>query len=61
VRVLESGRVGEVLVEHSAGFRDLDLAAMDAIKKWLFEPARQGKNPVSVWVTLPVQFELHKE
>ena len=58
VRVLETGRVGEVMVEHSAGFRDLDLAAMDAVKKWLFEPARQGKNPVSVWVTLPVQFEL---
>jgi len=59
VRVLESGRVGEVLVEQSAGFRDLDLAAMDAVKKWLFEPAQQGKNPVSVWVLLPVKFELH--
>jgi TonB family protein len=59
VRVLENGRVGEVLVEHSAGFRDLDLAAMEAIKKWLFEPARRGKDPVSVWVMLPVKFELH--
>ena len=27
VRVLENGRVGEVLVEQSAGFRDLDFAA----------------------------------
>jgi protein TonB len=59
VRVLESGRVGEVLVEQSAGFRDLDLAAMEAVKKWLFEPARRGKDPVSVWVMLPVKFELH--
>ena len=59
VRVLETGRVGEVLVEQSAGFRDLDLAAVDAVKKWLFEPAHQGKNPVSVWVLLPVKFELH--
>jgi TonB family protein len=59
VRVLENGRVGEVLVEQSAGFRDLDLAAMEAIKKWLFEPARRGKDPVSVWVMLPVKFELH--
>jgi TonB family protein len=58
VRVLENGRVGEVLVEQSAGFRDLDFAAVDAVRKWLFEPARQGKYPVSVWVLLPVKFEL---
>jgi periplasmic protein TonB len=59
VRVLENGRVGEVLVEQSAGFRDLDLAATEAVKKWLFEPAKRGKDPVSVWVMLPVKFELH--
>jgi protein TonB len=58
VRVLENGRVGQVIVEQSAGFRDLDLAAMEAVKKWLFEPARRGKDPVSVWVMLPVKFEL---
>jgi len=59
VRVLENGRVGEVQVEQSAGFRDLDLAAIEAVKKWLFEPARRGKDAVSVWVILPVKFELH--
>jgi len=59
VRVLENGRVGDVLVEQSAGFRDLDTAAVDAVKKWLFEPARRGKDSVSVWVLLPVKFELH--
>jgi periplasmic protein TonB len=59
VRVLENGRVDEVLVEQSAGFRDLDLAAMEAVKKWIFELARRGKDPVSVWVMLPVKFELH--
>jgi protein TonB len=58
VRVLETGRVGEVVVEQSAGFRDLDTAAMEAVKKWLFEPARRGKDAVSVWVMLPVKFEL---
>ncbi|MGH7845010.1 MAG: energy transducer TonB [Candidatus Binatia bacterium] len=59
VRVLENGRVGEVLVERSAGFRDLDFAAAEAVRKWLFEPARRGKEPVAVWVFLPVKFELH--
>ncbi len=59
VRVLENGRVGDVLVEKSAGFRDLDLAAVDAVKKWLFEPARQGKRPSAGLGALPVKFELH--
>jgi TonB family protein len=58
VRVLENGRVGEVLVEKSAGHRDLDVSAADAVKKWLFEPARKGKEPIPVWVLLPVKFEL---
>lgn len=59
VRVLENGRVGDVLVEKSSGFRDLDVAAIEAVKKWLFEPARRGKEPVAVDVMLPVKFELH--
>lgn len=59
VRVLENGRVGEVLVEKSAGYQDLDFSAAEAVKKWLFEPARRGKEPVQVWVLLPVKFELH--
>lgn len=42
----------------SAGHRDLDSAAAEAVKKWLFEPARAGKTPVAVWVLLPVKFEL---
>jgi protein TonB len=58
VRVMESGRVGEVLIEKSAGFPDLDYSAAEAVKKWLFEPARRGKEAVSVWVLLPVKFEL---
>ncbi|HEY7316594.1 MAG TPA: energy transducer TonB [Candidatus Binatia bacterium] len=59
VRVLEDGHVGEVRIEKSAGFRDLDSSAAEAVKKWLFEPARRGKEPVRVWVLLPVKFELH--
>ncbi len=58
-RVLATGKVGEVFVEKSAGRRDLDEAAADAVKKWLFEPARVGTEPVSVWVILPVEFKLN--
>jgi protein TonB len=57
--VLADGSVGDILVERSAGHRDFDLAAMEAIKKWRFAPARRGKQPIAVWVTLPVKFELN--
>ncbi|MGH7364926.1 MAG: energy transducer TonB [Candidatus Rokuibacteriota bacterium] len=56
--VLTSGRVGAVQVQRSTGRRDLDRAAVDAIRTWRFEPARRGKEAVAVWVTLPVRFEL---
>jgi periplasmic protein TonB len=56
--VLENGRVGEVQIENSAGHPDLDQAAADAIKKWRFEPARRGNQPVAVWLRMPVKFVL---
>jgi periplasmic protein TonB len=57
-QVLTSGEVGTVTVAQSAGHRALDRAAVEAIKTWRFEPARRGKEAVTVWVTLPVRFEL---
>ena len=57
--VLASGKVGTVQVQRSAGRPDMDRAAVEAIKTWLFEPARRGKEAVAVWVTLPVRFELN--
>jgi len=57
--VLASGKVGSVQVQRSAGRPDMDRAAVEAIKTWLFEPARRGKEAVAVWVTLPVRFELN--
>jgi TonB family protein len=58
LRVLENGKVGEVQIERSAGHVDLDNAAVDAVKQWLFQPARMGTIPVAVWVLLPVKFEI---
>lgn len=58
VYVAADGRVGEVMVQESAGHPDLDNAAADAVKQWRFEPGRRGAEPVGVWVLLPVQFRL---
>lgn len=58
VHVLADGRVGEVIVQESAGHSDLDRAAADAVRQWRFDPARRGSDPVAMWVLLPVEFRL---
>jgi len=58
VHVLADGRIGDVLVETSAGHPDLDQAAVGAIRGWRFEPARRGNEPVAMWVLLPFEFRL---
>lgn len=60
-RVQTDGTVGEMSLVRSAGHPDLDRAAMEAVKKWRFEPARRGRDAVVVWVTLPVRFELRTQ
>jgi protein TonB len=56
--IKEDGTVGRITVEKSAGHGDLDRAAIAAVQRWRFEPARRGAQAVAVWVTLPVRFEL---
>jgi periplasmic protein TonB len=56
--ITEGGMVSRITVEKSAGHEELDRAAIAAVQKWRFEPARRGAQAVAVWVTLPVRFEL---
>jgi len=58
IYVSERGGVKDILIERSAGYQALDLAALRAVKKWRFEPAKQGNRPIAVWVVLPVHFAL---
>jgi periplasmic protein TonB len=58
--VTEQGRVEAVKVERSAGHTDLDQAALEAVSRWRFEPARRGRQPVAVWVLVPVEFTLRR-
>ncbi len=58
VRVLADGSVGEIVVDRSAGHADLDAAAVSAVRRWRFEPARRGGEPVAVWVLIPIRFTL---
>jgi protein TonB len=58
VHVASDGRVADVVVQESAGHPDLDQAAVDAVRRWRFEPARRGTEAVAMWVLLPVEFRL---
>ncbi|MDO8298480.1 energy transducer TonB [Lacisediminimonas sp.] len=41
-----------------SGFELLDRAAVMAVSRWKFVPARQGADPVGAWVLVPVNFKL---
>jgi protein TonB len=58
VQVLADGRIGDVRVQESAGHPELDDAAVNAVKRWHFEPARRGAEAIAMWVLLPVEFKL---
>ncbi len=45
-------------VKTSSNSRRLDEAALEAVRRWRFVPARQGDTPISSWVTVPVVFSL---
>jgi len=51
----ESGRVAAVRVTTSAG-HDFDEAAVNAVKAWTFEPAKQNGVPVTATVDLTLPF-----
>lgn len=60
VRVDERGRPDEVQLSHSSGFSTLDDAALKAVKRWSFVPARQADTAVAAWVEVPVRFRLEQ-
>lgn len=52
------GAVDSTRIERTSGHEAFDSAAVAGSRDLRFEPARQGDEPVGVWVLLPVQFEL---
>jgi protein TonB len=58
VRVGADGRALGVTVSRSSGADELDRAAAEAVRRWRFEPARQGGLAVAGSVTVPIRFRL---
>jgi TonB family protein len=57
VIVTTEGRTGEILIAESLR-RDLDMAAVDAIKQWRLKPATHSGVPVAVAVLVEMSFRL---
>lgn len=58
VQVSAKGEPENVQIKQSSGFRRLDEAAMNAVRKWRFVPARRGDEPVASSVVVPLLFRL---
>ena len=58
--VFEDGSVGaiEIVKSLQSGLGGLDEAAMVAVKKWKFIPAKNQGKPVAVWVSFDFEFKL---
>lgn len=59
VRVSIEGYSEEVTVQRSSGYDVLDEAAIEAVEKWKFIPAKRGDTPVSSSVIVPINFILN--
>jgi protein TonB len=58
VLVTADGEPERVELRTSSGSARLDGAALGAVKRWKFIPARQGDRPVPAWVLVPITFNL---
>ena len=52
------GMVEKVKTQKSSGHTELDESAMQSVKGWRFDPAKDGEFPVSTVVDLPIRFNL---
>lgn len=58
VEVLPSGKPGQIQLQKSSGRDALDAAALAAVKRWSFVPAKQGDVAQTGWVSVPIDFKL---
>jgi protein TonB len=59
VFVEPDGQPAQVEVRTSSGHARLDDAALGAVRRWRFVPARRGEAAVAAWVLVPLNFTLN--
>ena len=52
-----TGKVLNIATDKSSGNRDLDRAAIEAAKTWVFNPGRQQGQPIGGDIMVPVNFQ----
>ena len=58
VRVSQAGAAEEIEIASASGFARLDQAAVEAVRRWRFVPARRGMQGTAAWVLVPIAFKL---
>ena len=58
VMVNAEGRVEDLEIKESSGYRILDKAALSSVRNWMFEPGRRNGLRVAMTVQIPVRFKL---
>ena len=58
VLVSADGAAEDVQIEKSSGSERLDNAAMQAVKRWRFIPAKKNNQALSAYVMVPMKFSL---
>ncbi len=61
IRVGSNGRVEAVNLEQSSGYPLLDETAIEAVRRWNFEPARQAGQAIATMVRVPIRFRLEDD
>lgn len=59
VHILPDGSVGEIRLKRSSGHARLDDAAIEAVRRWHYLPARRGGEPIPWWYVQPIAFALN--
>lgn len=60
VMVDASGKVSSAKIRNSSGNRELDNAALKAVRKWKFQPSVRGGKKVKATALVPFNFEVKR-
>lgn len=58
VMVDKQGNVKDLCLKKSSGYSVLDQAAMDSVRRWVFEPGKIGGRQTEMWVIVPMIFRI---
>ena len=60
VLVATDGTVKDIQVETSSGYRELDRAAEETVRKYRFNPSVKNGQKVESYVRVPISFSLNQ-